>query len=70
MFELLVKNATLPDGRSGIDIGCNKGEIVALENGISAEAKDTIDAKGWLVLPLSWIPISIWMQPYRSETRE
>ena len=51
MFELLVKNATLPDGRSGIDIGCNKGEIVALENGISAEAQDTIDAKGWLVAP-------------------
>lgn len=51
MFELLVKNATLPDGRSGIDIGCNKGKIVALENGISAEAKDTIDAKGWLVAP-------------------
>ncbi|MFZ8873616.1 MAG: amidohydrolase family protein [Paracoccaceae bacterium] len=51
MFELLVKNATLPDGRSGIDIACNKGEIVALENGISAEAKVTIDAKGWLVAP-------------------
>ncbi len=51
MFELLVKNATLPDGRSGIDIACNKGKIVALENGISAEAKDTIDAKGWLVAP-------------------
>lgn len=51
MFELLVKNATLPDGRIGIDIGCNKGEIVALENGISAEAKVTIDAKGWLVAP-------------------
>ena len=51
MFELLVKNATLPDGRSGIDVACNKGEIVALENGISAEAKDIIDAKGWLVAP-------------------
>jgi len=51
MFELLVKNATLLDGRTGIDIGCSKGKIVALENGISAEAKDTIDAKGWLVAP-------------------
>ena len=51
MFELLVKNATLPDGRTGIDIGCSKGKMVALENGISAEAKDTIDAKGWLVAP-------------------
>ena len=51
MFELLVKNATLPDGRTGIDIGCSKGKIVALENGISTEAKDTIDAKGWLVAP-------------------
>ena len=51
MFELLVKNATLPDGRTSIDIGCSKGKIVALENGISAEAKVTIDAKGWLVAP-------------------
>ena len=51
MFELLVKNAALPDGRTSIDIGCSKGKIVALENGISAEAKDTIDAKGWLVAP-------------------
>ncbi len=51
MFELLVKNATLPDGRTGIDIGCSKGKNVALENGISAEAKVTIDANGWLVAP-------------------
>ena len=37
MFELLVKNATLPDGRSGIDIGCNKGEICLLYTSDAAD---------------------------------
>ena len=51
MLELLVKNANLSDGRIGIDIGCKKGQIAAVEVGITAEAKETIDATGWLVAP-------------------
>ena len=51
MFDLVVKNATLPDGRSGLDIACRGGVIAAVEKGISAEAKEMIDAAGQLISP-------------------
>ena len=51
MFDLLIKNASLPDGRTDIDIGCEAGRIVALERGITAEAGELINAKGWLAAP-------------------
>ena len=51
MFDLLVKNANLPDGRTGIDIGCEKGKITAVEVGITAVARETIDATSWLAAP-------------------
>lgn len=50
-FDLLVRNATLPDGRSGIDIACAGGKIVGLEPNIAGEARETIDAAGHLVSP-------------------
>jgi len=49
--DLLVKNATLPDGRSGIDIACAGGKITAVEPHIAAEAGRTVDASGRLVSP-------------------
>ena len=51
MFDLIVKNANLTDGQIGVDIACNGGKIVAIEANISAEAKDIIDAEGYLVSP-------------------
>jgi len=51
MFDLIVKNAALTDGRVGMDIGCRDGMIEALEAGITAEAGEVIDAKGYLVSP-------------------
>ena len=51
MFDLIVKNATLPDGRTGMDIACAKGQIVAVEPGITGEAAKTIDAEGYLLSP-------------------
>ena len=51
MFDFLVKNASLPDGRQGIDIACKNGLITNLEKNISAEAKETIDGNGWLLAP-------------------
>lgn len=51
MFDLIVKNASLPDGQTGVDIACAGGVIKAVEAGISAEAKDTLDAQGQLVSP-------------------
>ncbi|MFY0620985.1 MAG: amidohydrolase family protein [Pelagimonas sp.] len=51
MFDLILKNATLPDGRTGMDIACQGGKIVAVEAGIAAEASEVIDADGYLVSP-------------------
>lgn len=51
MFDLLVKNATLPDGRTGQDIACADGRIAAIEPGITAETKEVLDAEGNLVSP-------------------
>ncbi len=50
-FDLLVRNAALPDGRKGLDIGVRDGKIVALELNLDAEARETLDANGRLVSP-------------------
>src|SRR3712207_4201714 len=50
-FDLIVKNATLPDGRTGLDIAIHGGAIAAVEHGIAAEASHVIDARGNLVSP-------------------
>lgn len=50
-FDLIIRNATLPDGRRGLDIGCREGKIAALEASLDGEAGRTIDAKGLLVSP-------------------
>lgn len=51
MFDLIIKNATLPDGTCGVDIACKDGLIAAVEAGISAEAAEVIEAEGQLVTP-------------------
>lgn len=54
-FDLIVTNASLADGRTGIDIACEGGRIVAVEPGIAAQAGEgagqIIDAGGRLVSP-------------------
>ena len=50
-LDLLVRNAALPDGRRGLDIGARDGRIVALEPGLQGEARETLDAGGRLVSP-------------------
>jgi len=50
-FDLIIKNATLPDGRTGMDIACADGLIVAVERGIEAAAGEVINAEGQLVSP-------------------
>ena len=51
MFDFLVKNAALPDGRKGIDIACKDGLITTVGKNISVESKETIDASGCLLAP-------------------
>ncbi len=50
-LDLLVKSATLPDGRGLVDIACAGGKIAAINPKIEAEAARTIDAAGRLVSP-------------------
>jgi cytosine/creatinine deaminase len=49
MLDLLIRNATLPDGRKGIDIAVANGRIVEVRPQVSAEALEIIDAAGLLV---------------------
>jgi cytosine deaminase len=50
-FDLIVHNATLPDGRTGLDIAIQGGRIAAIERAISGEAVRVIEAQGLLVAP-------------------
>src|SRR6476469_8461054 len=50
-FDLIVRNATLPDGRSGLDVAIRDGKIAAIERAIAGEAARVIDAQGCLVAP-------------------
>ena len=51
MAELLITNAALPEGRTGVDILCTDGKIVAVGPKLGAHAGATIDARGLLVAP-------------------
>jgi cytosine deaminase len=51
MLDLIVRNASLADGRRGIDIGVQAGRIAAVEPRLHAEAAETIDARGLLLTP-------------------
>ena len=50
-LDLIVRNATLPDGRTGMDIAIAGGRIAAVEPGIPAAAATELDAGGRLVSP-------------------
>ena len=51
MFDLLVQNATLPDGRSGVSIAVRGAKIVDVGQGLQGEAGTVIDAGGYLLSP-------------------
>jgi cytosine deaminase len=51
MLDLLVTNATLPDGRTGLDIAVAGGRITEVSPRIAAPARETLDAAGLLVSP-------------------
>jgi cytosine/creatinine deaminase len=54
MFDLLIHNATLPDGRSNMSVAVQSGRIVEVAQGLSpaaAPAAETLDAGGLLLSP-------------------
>ena len=51
MFDLKLTNASLPDGRRGVDIGVTGARIAAIGANLGGEAGEVIDAAGQLVSP-------------------
>jgi cytosine deaminase len=51
MLDLLIRNATLPDGRTGLSIAVQAGKIVEVSPGLEAPAHDALDAQGLLIAP-------------------
>lgn len=51
MIDLIIKNANLPDGRQGMDIGVESGVIVDVGPHLDATANREIDALNCLVTP-------------------
>jgi cytosine/creatinine deaminase len=51
MLDLLIRNASLPDGRTGTDIAIEGGRIVEVRPQIGAPAGEIIEAGGLLVTP-------------------
>jgi cytosine/creatinine deaminase len=51
MLDLLIHNATLPDGRSNASVAVQDGKIVEVSLGLQAPAHETLDAQGQLLSP-------------------
>ena len=51
MLDLLIQNASLPDGRTGISIAVRAGKIVEISAGLEAPAQERLDAQGLLLSP-------------------
>ncbi|CDS52972.1 Cytosine deaminase [Polaromonas sp. CG9_12] len=51
MLDLLVKNACLPDGRTGMSLAVRGGVIVEVAPGLDAPAHEVTDAQGLLLSP-------------------
>ena len=50
-MDLIFRRASLPDGRSGMDVGIEKGRVVAVESNLQADAVQEIDAEDRLLSP-------------------
>ena len=51
MLDLLITNATLPDGRTGMSVAVQSGRIVEVAAGLAAPAHEAVDARGYLLAP-------------------
>jgi cytosine deaminase len=51
MLDLLITNASLPDGRTGMSVAVSQGKITEVAEGLHAPARESIDAGGHLLTP-------------------
>ncbi|NMM14557.1 MAG: amidohydrolase family protein [Rhodoferax sp.] len=49
MLDLLLQNATLPDGRVGMSLAVRDGKIIEVSAGLHVAAREVIDAQGFLL---------------------
>jgi cytosine deaminase len=51
MLDLLIQNATLPDGRTGMSVAVQAGTIVEVSSALNTPAHSVVDAQGFLLSP-------------------
>ena len=51
MLDLLIQNATLPDGRVNMSVAVRAGKILEVCAGLDVPARELFDAQGWLLSP-------------------
>jgi cytosine deaminase len=51
MLDLLITNAALPDGRTGMSVAVQAGRIAEVTPGLQAAARETVEAGGYLLSP-------------------
>jgi cytosine deaminase len=51
MLDLLIRNASLPDGRQQMSVAALNGKIVEVSPGLNMAAEQTLDAQGQLLSP-------------------
>ncbi|AMO25142.1 amidohydrolase family protein [Ramlibacter solisilvae] len=51
MLDLLITQASLPDGRTDMSVAVQGGKIVEVREGLSAPARETVEARGMLLSP-------------------
>ena len=51
MLDLLITNAALPDGRTGMSVAVQNGRITEVSPQLTAPALETVDAQGYLLTP-------------------
>ena len=51
MLDLLIVNAAVPDGRTGLSVAVQDGRVAEVTPGLVAPARETVDAQGLLLSP-------------------
>jgi cytosine/creatinine deaminase len=51
LMDLVIRHATLPDGRTDVDIGIEDGRFAAIQSNLPAQGAEEIDAAGRLASP-------------------
>lgn len=60
--DLILKNANIANGPTGVDIACQNGKIIEIAEHIDVPSVEVLDCGGMLVSPPLSTAISTWMR--------